>query len=166
MKRVITAAVLLAGGAALGFVLGAWSVGRTILSPVIPVRIGEADLAFRARLDSGAVVSSINAHDIVVIDGGPRPAASDIGKSVRFVLINDHDERREMTARIEQVRGIRMGNCRAVRYHVFLTIEYGGRALRVLTNLNDRSQAGDMLLLGRNWLRHGYAVGPVEEAEI
>ncbi|MEX2481808.1 MAG: RimK/LysX family protein [Gammaproteobacteria bacterium] len=166
MKRVITAAVLLAGGIGLGFAFGAWSIERTILAPVIAVRIDEVDLDFRARLDSGAVVSSINAHDIVVIGGGPRPAANDVGKTARFVLINDNDERREMTARIEQVRGIRMGNCRAVRYHVFLTIEYGGRALRVLTNLNDRSQAGGMLLLGRNWLRHGYAVGPVEEAEI
>lgn len=167
MVRTIFAGVaLLAAGLAAGFQIGVWSVERDILAPVVSVRVSEAELGFQARLDTGATVSSINAHDIVVIGGGQRPAASDVGKTVRFVVVNDAGEQRELTARIEQVRGVRMASCREVRYHVFLTVEHRGRALRILTNLNDRSRAGDKLLLGRNWLHHGYAVGPVEEAEI
>jgi hypothetical protein len=166
VKSALAGAGLLSVGLMAGFRLGVWSVELDVLPPVVPVRISEADLGFQARLDTGAVVSSINAHDIVVIGGGQRPAASDVGKSVRFVLINDAGERRELTARVEQVRAVRMADCRAVRYHVFLTVEHRGRALRILTNLNDRSQAGDKLLLGRNWLHHGFAVGPVEEPEI
>jgi len=166
VKPVLAGVALLAVGLMAGFQLGVWSVERNVLPPVVSVWVSEADLGFEARLDTGAMVSSINAHDIVVIGGGPRPAASDVGKAVRFALINGTGERRELTARIEQVRGVRMADCREVRYHVFLTIEHRGRAVRVLTNLNDRSQAGDKLLLGRNWLHHGYTVGPVEEAEI
>jgi hypothetical protein len=33
-----------------------------------------------------------------------------------------------------------------------------------LTNLNDRAAAADKLLLGQNWLRHGYAVDVNEDA--
>ncbi len=157
-------AVLVAG--LLGFVGGQWWNGRNLLAPVIAVDVAEADLIFSARLDTGAVVSSINAEQVMVLGGGPQPSASDAGKQVSFVVVNERGERRKLTAPIAQVRGIRMADCREVRYHVYLTVRYRGRAHRILTNLNDRTQATDKLLLGRNWLRHGYAVLPVDKAEI
>lgn len=153
-------------GLIVGVAVGSWWHARGVLPPVVPVAVVEADLVFSARLDTGAVVSSINAHDIAVIDGGALPSRSDTGKQVRFTLVNEHGERRTLTARVAQVRGIRTADCREVRYHVYLTINYRGRSERVLTNLNDRSQAADKLLLGRNWLHQGYAVAAVAEQEL
>ncbi|MCP5199464.1 MAG: ATP-dependent zinc protease [Gammaproteobacteria bacterium] len=166
MPRAAAAAVLLVAGLVAGYTLGVGNAARRVLDPVVMVRIGEAGLDFRARLDTGAVVSSINAHDLEVVGGSGRPALDDIGREIRFTLVNDAGEQRRLGARIEQVRGIRMADCREVRYHVYLTVFFRGHAYRVLTNLNDRSKAGDKLLLGRNWLYHGYAVGPVEEVEL
>ncbi|MEQ8661249.1 MAG: hypothetical protein RLW62_10560 [Gammaproteobacteria bacterium] len=165
-KRAVSGAMLLAAGLVLGYFAGTWSAGRRLLPPVTPVIVGEAGLAFAARLDSGAVVSSINAQDVAVEGGGGRPGRADVGRTVRFVLVNEAGERRALSAPIAAVRGIRMADCREVRYHVWLTIIHRGRAHRVLTNLNDRSGTADKLLLGRNWLRHGHAVAPPEEAEI
>lgn len=152
--------------AACAYQAGVWSVKRTLLSPQEFVSIDEARIEFRARLDTGAVVSSINAHDIKVHGGGATPSRQDAGKQVSFILINEKDERIPLTARIEQVRGIRSADCREVRYHVYLHVTHRGRTHRVLTNLNDRSRAQDKLLLGRNWLYHGYAVAPVIKSEL
>lgn len=164
-KRTATGAVLLLSGLSLGYLAGAWSVERRMLAPLTQVVVAEADLGFEARLDTGATVSSINAQDVTVIGGDARPGRDDVGRIARFVLINGAGERRTLRAPIAQVRGVRMADCREVRYHVYLTIVHRGRAHRVLTNLNDRSAASDKLLLGRNWLQHGYAVRPVDEVE-
>ncbi len=165
-KRAVTGAVLLLSGLALGYLLGAWSVERRMLPPLSRVTVAEAGLDFEARLDTGATVSSINAQDVTVIGGGALPGRDDVGRTARFVLVNGIGERRTLSAPIAQVRGIRMADCREVRYHVYLTIVHRGRAHRVLTNLNDRTAAGEKLLLGRNWLQHGYAVAPVEEGTL
>ncbi len=128
--------------------------------------IAESGQAFQARLDTGAVVSSINAHELKVLDSDGPPSGRDTGKMISFVLINERGERHPLTARIAQVRGIRSADCREIRYHVYLTVQFRGKDYRVLTNLNDRSNAGDMLLLGRNWLRNGFAVAAVGAPEI
>ena len=112
------------------------------------------------------MVSSINAHELKVLDGDGLPSGRDTGKMISFVLINERGERHPLTARIAQVRGIRSADCREIRYHVYLTVQFRGKDYRVLTNLNDRSNAGDMLLLGRNWLRNGFAVAAVGAPEI
>ena len=83
-----------------------------------------------------------------------------------FILVNHDGEQRQVTAKIEEVRGIRTADCRELRYHVYLTVHYRGKAYRVLTNLNDRSRAGEKLLLGRNWLGFGFAVDPGKDAGI
>lgn len=166
LSRVAVSTVLVIAAAVCGVVVGRWSVERQILAPQQIVTIVDQGLQFRARLDTGAVVSSINAHDIKVIGGGDKPSRSAVGKMISFVLINESGERREMLLEIAQVRGIRMADCREVRYHVNPKIGHRGRTYTVLTNLNDRSRAGDKFLLSRNWLHNGFAVGAIEESEI
>lgn len=122
------------------------------------VSIAEAGLVFSARLDTGATVSSINAREIEVIGGSTTPASSDTGKRVRFTLENGRGENSRVEATIEQVRGIKTSDCQELRYHVYLTVRYRGESYRLLMNLNDRSGSKDKLLLGRNWLRHGFSV--------
>lgn len=166
MNRVATSVSLVLAGVVCGFVAGRSAVSANILAPQQRVDVVEAGLGFRARLDTGAVVSSINARDLEVVGGSGRPSRSDVGRMIRFTLVNDDGAERTLSARVEQVRGIRTADCREVRYHVYLTLRFRGRDHRILTNLNDRSRAGDKLLLGRNFLRHGYAVAPVREREI
>ena len=159
-------ATCLLGGLLIGGALGYWWTQRALLTPTIAVTVTESGQTFNARLDTGAVVSSINATEIKVLGSDSPPAASDTGKLISFVLINDAGERHQLTARVAQVRGIRSADCREVRYHVYLTFRFRDRDYRVLTNLNDRSSAGDKLLLGRNWLRYGFAVATIDEPEI
>ncbi len=166
-KKLLLGAVLcLALGAVGGFVGGQQRANRNTLPAVVPVTIGESGQVFNARLDTGAVVSSINAHELKVLDSDGPPSGRDTGKMISFVLVNDRGERHPLVAKIAQVRGIRSADCREVRYHVYLTVKFRGHSYRVLTNLNDRSNAGDMLLLGRNWLRNGFAVAAVGAPEI
>ena len=164
--RTATGLTLIAAALMLGYVLGLGTGGRIVLSPTETVLIEESGQLFHARLDTGAVVSSINAHQIEVVGGGSRPSRDDVGRTVRFVLVNGLGARRAVEAEIAQVRGIRMADCREVRYHVYLPVKFRGEAQWVLVNLNDRTRSGDKLLLGRNWLHQGYAVGPVAENEI
>ena len=152
--------------AACGFITGSWWAERNTLAPLETVVVQEAALEFVARLDTGATVSSINAQEIAVIGGGEKPSRDDAGKMASFILINHDGERKQVTAKIEEVRGIRTADCRELRYHVYLTVHYRGKAYRVLTNLNDRSRSGEKLLLGRNWLRFGFAVDPGKETGI
>ncbi len=128
------------------------------LSAVEQVFIDEAALAFVARLDTGATVSSINARDIEVVGGSGTPQRSDAGKRVRFTLENSVGENARVEATIDQVRGIATSDCRELRYHVYLTVVHDGEPYRILMNLNDRSRSKDKMLLGRNWLRHGFVV--------
>jgi hypothetical protein len=165
-KPAAVGALLILAGAAIGFQGGAWWSTRNTLPARVEVGITEAGLAFRARLDTGAVVSSINAQDIEVIGGEGKPSRRDAGRMVSFVLVNDAGERRQLTAQIAQVRGIRTADCREVRYHVYLTVRFRDKSYRVLTNLNDRSHADDKLLLGRNWLRYGFAVAAIDDPEL
>jgi hypothetical protein len=166
LNRVAASVSLVFAGLICGYVAGQWSLKQDILEPLQEVTVTDVGLRFRARLDTGAVVSSINAHEIKVLGGGERPSRDDAGKMVSFVLINAAGESRPLVAKIEQVRGIRTADCREVRYHVNLTVSHRGRRYNVLTNLNDRSRAGDKFLLGRNWLHYGFAVAPVKDAEI
>ena len=165
-KILIGALLCTAVGGGIGFVAGQRWAGRDTLPAVIPVTVAESVQVFKARLDTGAVVSSINAQELKVLGSVGPPSGRDTGKLISFVLINDAGERRPLTAPIAEVRGIRSADCREVRYHVYLTIQFRGTRYRVLTNLNDRSKAGDMLLLGRNWLRNGFAVAAVGASEI
>ena len=165
-KHVAMGAVIALLSAGAGFSAGAWWARLNVLPPLATVLVHEAGLEFVARLDTGATVSSINAQEIAVIGGGDEPSREDAGKMARFFLVNHDGERRQVTAKIEEVRGIRTADCRELRYHVYLTVRHRGTAYRVLTNLNDRSRSGEKLLLGRNWLRYGFAVDPGKESEL
>ncbi len=120
--------------------------------------VAEVGLAFRARMDTGAGVSSVHAEDIEVLGGDPLEPARNLGRLVRFTLVNEEGASATLTSRIERVRSIRTGDCSEARYHVHLTLAHGGRSQRVLVNLNDRSYSPHRLLVGRNWLARGYLV--------
>jgi hypothetical protein len=148
---------------AAGVLLGGWLPGERIarermVGRVERVLIEEGPIAFDARIDTGATVSSVHARDIEVIDGNPDHPPSNLGRMVRFTLVNAGGASAPVAAPIALVRGISSADCREWRYHVYLSVAFRGHRHRVLVNLNDRSRKAERLLLGRNWLRHGYVV--------
>lgn len=149
-------------GLLLVVLLAAWLGQQWALRNVLPgltkVVIAEANLPFEARLDTGAEVSSINALDIEVVGGEGRPTRRDIGRKVRFTLVNDTGAQQRLEAQIAEIHGIRTADCREWRYHVYLNVAFRGETRRVLMNLNDRSTSAEKLLLGRNWLAQGFSV--------
>jgi hypothetical protein len=145
-------------GATIGVLTGYIWATSLPLAAHEPVIIQEAELAFTARLDTGATISSINAQDIEVSGGTGTPQRADEGKNVRFTVENGLGEAVRIETSIAQVRGIQTSDCSELRYHVYLTVEHDGKAYHVLMNLNDRTRSKDKLLLGRNWLRHGFVV--------
>ncbi len=150
---VLAASLLVLGGA-----LGYWQAQRWVVPGVVDVAIGANALPFRARLDTGAEVSSINASELEVIGGEGRPTRRDIGRKVRFTVTNEAGVMERMEATIAGIHAIRTADCREYRYHVVLTVRHGKRAAQILMNLNDRSRSAEKLLLGRNWLESGYLV--------
>ena len=111
-----------------------------------PVFIDEAALEFATRFDTGATISSINALDIEVVVGLGTPQRSDKGKRVRFAVGNAAGRNVRAERTIDQVRGIATLEFCELRYHVYLTVVYGGASYRLLMTSNDRRDSKDKLL--------------------
>lgn len=122
------------------------------------VQIVDADLSFLGRVDTGATVTSINAVDIEVINADTEKPKANVGKTVRFTLVNAQGEKHPLERPIIKVRYVHSSDCGEWRYYVNLTIKFRGHEQRLLVNLNDRSKSGQKLLLGRDWLKQGYIV--------
>jgi len=159
-KRSLAIVACTVAGVLAGYLLG----GSGRVAAREPVSIAEAGIGFTARLDTGATISSINAHEIEVIGGSSPADSGDTGKLIRFTVENAEGEKARVETTIEQVRGIRTSDCHELRYHVYLTVVHEGTRYKLLMNLNDRSESKDKLLLGRNWLQHGFAVDITKDA--
>ncbi len=164
-------ALAVAAGAALGSGLGWWLAPRgpdaaRLVATHERVQVVDGPIGFLALMDSGATVSSIHARDVEVIDGDATDPARNLGRTVRFTLENEAGRTVTLERPVALVKRIRTGDCREWRYHVRLEVEFRGERRRILVNLNDRGRAPERLLLGRNWLGHGYviAVAPDEVA--
>ena len=129
-----------------------------VIAGVETVRIVEGDIGFRARVDTGAAISSVNARDITVIGGDDTHILNNIGKPIRFTLVNARGQTATVQSTVAKIYSVRTGDCREWRYHVYMTVEFRGIRTRVLVNLNDRSRAPERMLLGRDWLVGGYLV--------
>jgi hypothetical protein len=152
--------LLIALSLALG--LGVWAGylwrGSGIIHATEPFTIANGPIIFVARLDTGAAISSINARDVVVTGADESHPRRDIGKPIHFTLVNEKDESVTLDSTVSDVKSVRTGDCREWRYHVYLTLIFHGRKERLLVNLNDRSASSEKMLVGRDFLEHGYAV--------
>lgn len=153
-----------AAGAATDYTLHVHDISRQrVIGGVENVRIVEGNIDFRARVDTGAAISSINARDIKVIGGDDTHILNNIGKPIRFTLVNAKGRTATLQSTVAKIYSVRTGDCREWRYHVYLTVEFRGVKTRVLVNLNDRSRAPQRMLLGRDWLVGGYLVDVATE---
>jgi hypothetical protein len=122
-----------------------------VLGPTVLVTESESDFEFTARVDTGAKSCSIHADSIEVIGGSPR-MEENVGKLVRFRIINNNGKPAWLERSIADVAYVRNSDCAEWRYKVPMTLRCAGKEREVLVSLNDRSHMRYPVLIGRNFL--------------
>ena len=121
------------------------------------VFVEEANLSFKARVDTGAKTSSIHAENIELdLSGDPR------GKPISFDLVTKEGLSRKIKTRVSSVIKVRTSEMEENRYVVPLLIKWHDSKKTVLVTLNDRTKMKYRLLLGRNWL-HGEFIVDIDK---
>lgn len=121
------------------------------------IHVEEAGLDFVARVDSGAGSTSIHALDVQIDD--PAPAMRDnVGKRVRFRVVNERGRSRRVESTISDVAFVRNVHRTDARYIVPLHLHWNGTEKRVHVNLRDRTPMSYKLLIGRDWLDDDFLV--------
>lgn len=162
LKRIRQARLsLILGAGLLGAVLA--SVLMALTSPAIvagieTVMLVDGALAFAARTDTGATVSSVHAEDLRIESGSGSDPRKHVGRLLEFTLVNQSGDRAILRRRVARVHRVRTGDCTEWRYHVYLQVAHRGKRVRVLFNLNDRSRHSQRMLLGRNWLEANHVI--------
>ena len=112
---------------------------------------------YRARIDTGADTTSLNAYNITVEDEEPN-LTDNIGKSLHFITANEKGEHTEIETQIVRVNNVHSAIGSESRYVVQLAISWGDYVKTVDVNLRDRSKMQFALLIGRNWLKDDFIV--------
>ncbi|OPX56642.1 Uncharacterized conserved protein [Oceanospirillum multiglobuliferum] len=117
------------------------------------VLVTDAELRFKARVDTGAKTSSIHAENIELDLSGDLQ-----GQPISFDLVTKEGQSKRIETRVASVVSVRTAEQTERRYVVPLLIKWHGSTRTILVTLNDRSRMDYRLLLGRNWLQGHYVV--------
>lgn len=118
-----------------------------VIGAVETLRVAEAGLTFRARIDTGAAASSIHALGIRLE-----------GTRAHFTLENGAGERRALSAEVMDLAQVRSVKGSELRPRVALHLSLGSVEKRVLVSLRDRSAMDYKLLVGRDFLAGDFVV--------
>lgn len=134
--------------------------GPKILGWLERAYIAPWDIRIRAKLDTGARTSSVDARDIETFTRGHQ-------QWVRFTLPIGQDQGYDKGVRVERpVVGQTLikehDRKSAARYVVNLDVCVGGKSLSTLVTLADRSNFHYPLILGRTTLQGHFAVDPAK----
>lgn len=150
-------------------------VEKRIIGPTAIVAEAESELDFRARVDTGAMTSSVHVEEWAIEDEST-DMSENVGKKIRFRMKNHKGESQWLESRIEEIGVVRTSEQEEVRYKVLLTLLWNDVKKQVLVTLNDRSHMKYPMLLGRNFLEGDFVVdvdlykkpktteAPIEEA--
>ncbi len=116
--------------------------------------------SFRARIDSGATGTSINAHNIIISDASEEMEENK-GKQISFDIIDADGKSTVIQSRIERINKVTTPQGVEHRYVVPMTLTWNGKTSIASINLRDRSRMEYKLLIGRDWLDN-YAVIDVD----
>lgn len=108
-------------------------------------RIEPAEMTVRARLDTGATTTSVNATDVEPFERNADPW-------VRFTVLDSENRQVRLARRVERIAHIRSAAGKEKRYVVTMTLCVGTIQRRIEVNLSDRSDMHYPLLVGRNFL--------------
>ncbi len=174
----------LAGGCLLGTFVSAQEelatlaprvVEKRIIGPTTMVAEANSELNFKARVDTGAMTTSVHVEEWAIEDESPN-MEENVGKKIRFRMKNHKDESEWLETRIEEIALVKTAAHQQTRYKVQLTLCWNDMRKQVLVTLNDRSHMKYPMLLGRNFLEGDFVVdidlnkrpkpevAPIEEA--
>ncbi|MBP2701096.1 ATP-dependent zinc protease [Photobacterium lucens] len=168
MKNILISAVLLLAS---GTTFAAPQCdGKSIVGPVETIQVKDLGISYKARIDTGANTTSINAYDIKV-DGKPdtddskKAMYDNLGHMVTFKTKNELGQEVSHTAKIIKVSKIRNAQGVERRYAVVMDLIWNGQHKAIPVNLRDRSKLEYKLLIGRNWLANDYLVDVTKNDE-
>jgi hypothetical protein len=149
--------------AAICFFLSVYAVNRvlaphkTVLGATVDVIELDSGFTMKARVDTGASVSSLHCKNIVINEEANEPEQNS-GKNARFQLEGKDGETHWIESTILGYAGIRNASGTAGRYRVRLRLSCRDIEKDVIVSLNDRSEMKYPLLLGRNFLEDDFVV--------
>jgi hypothetical protein len=135
----------------------AGSGAKFVLGPTAIVSERESGIDFVARVDTGAKTCSIHAEELSVV-GGSTSMQENVGKLIRFRIANRAGESMWLERSIAKTSLVKSANGAEWRYLVPMTLACEGTEKQVLVSLNDRSEMGYAMLLGRNLLAGEFLV--------
>lgn len=115
------------------------------------------DFKVKARVDTGAASTSINATDISVQNSAVK-MTNNVGKLVSFTMVNQQGNTKRITAPIVQVVEINNAIGMEYRYKVAMKIQWNQRIQTLNVNLKDRTKLTYKMLIGRDWLSNNAIV--------
>lgn len=113
-------------------------------------------ISIKARLDTGATRSSLNAQDIELIESEDKTLVS-------FVFDDRNGNRYPMLLPLVETIGVKQANGRQERYVVEVGLCVGGHYEKNLFTLSDRSKMTYPVLVGRNFLKNSVLVSSQHE---
>lgn len=131
---------------------------KPIIGAKAKIHIKEADLTYKARIDTGAVENSLHAYNLHVENEDLQTKDNNIGKLITFTTNNEKGQTVTLTRPIVETSLIRNAQGSEIRYMVDLTLGEPDHEYSVRVNLKDRSKMKQKLLIGRNWLNGHYLV--------
>ncbi len=124
---------------------------KMIIGEVENVRLVPPNVVLKARIDTGAKTTSIDARNIT-------PYERDGKQWVRFVCMDGQKEHTLERKVIKTVQIKRHGKASQDRYVINMRIVLGNVSQLIHVNLNDRKTYTYPVLIGRNFLRDYFLV--------
>jgi hypothetical protein len=129
-------------------------VDKCIIGSTAHLFVKETNLQYQARIDTGAMLSSIHAYHIVIETKHACSMFENKGKMLWFTSSNHLNQEVRVHAKIIDTLVIRSVMGVESRYIVELHIDNR----LVLASLKNRQEMDYKLLIGRNWLEGQYLV--------
>jgi hypothetical protein len=131
-----------------------FSSEKRIVGLIENVIIHPANLAFTAKMDTGARHSSLDVSHIVEFERGGVPW-------VRFEVVNNKGQKRTIEAEISRNALIKRHKRNSIRRYVIkLGICLGNVYREVEVNLTDRTGFNYRMLIGRSFMQDAFIVAP------
>ncbi|MGL4476582.1 MAG: RimK/LysX family protein [Shewanella sp.] len=131
---------------------------KPVIGAKANISVLESNLVYQARIDTGAVETSLHATNIHIAAEDTKDMRNNIGKEIRFTTSNEAGQEAVVTTKIVDTSLIRNSQGSEVRYMVDLSLGEPGLEYKVRVNLRDRTKMSQKLLIGRNWLSGHYVV--------
>ncbi|WP_076537521.1 RimK/LysX family protein [Shewanella sp. UCD-KL21] len=136
---------------------------KQVLGQTEMMSVSQGGIVFEARMDTGAVNSSLHALNIKVLGGSAKKMKDNVGKTVSFTTENEKGQQQQLSAKIVGTSTVSNSQGTETRYAVKLPITFGDSNRTVKVNLRNRATMDYKLLIGRNWLKGKYVVDVSEQ---